>query len=144
METTATNPPLRFVIHHLHPTSARLRFLKSPAGRVIFPTPLPALSELLEEYDIPSATATHPAPFLRQLCATLQVEPHELTIVNGFRLWVDTPGVTVPVYLVKVQKEQPFAAPKGCQWIELPDCFSLPAIERLVMRQIYDFLLGNG
>ncbi|QLQ33729.1 MAG: hypothetical protein HZT40_21335 [Candidatus Thiothrix singaporensis] len=98
METTATNPPLRFVIHHLHPTSARLRFLKSPAGRVIFPTPLPALSELLEEYDIPSATATHPAPFLRQLCATLQVEPHELTIVNGFRLWVDTPGVTVPVY----------------------------------------------
>lgn len=137
------NLPLRFVVHHLHPISARLRFLKSSAEHVIYPEPLPARADLLDQCSRRPAMAIHPASFLRKLCATLSIAPQQLVIVNGFRLWIDTPDHVLPLYLVKVVSEQPFDAPKDFHWIELPDCCSLPQIERLVLRRIYDFSVGN-
>ena len=143
MNAKASSLPLRFVIHHIHPTSARLRFLKSAEAHIIFPRPLPTLSDLLDERDSHNCLAVHPAPFLSQLCETLQMELAKVAIVNEFRQWVDTPQSAIPIYLVKVLTEQPFTAPEGCSWIELPDCFGLIEVERLIMRKVYDFLLGH-
>ena len=141
---TDRDPPLRFVICHLHPLSARLRLLKSPAGKVIFPQPLPALAELLDNYTEHSSTAIHPAAYVRDLCKALAIEAERLGVVSGFRLWVDTPGRTLPLYLLQATTEQPFPAPEHCRWIEFMDCFGLSALERLLLRQIYDHLVGNG
>jgi len=135
--------PLRFVIHHIHPTSARLRFLLSGTGHVVLPKSLPALSDLLEQRATRNLLATHPAPFLSQLCQTLQLPAQSLSIVNEFRCWVEIPGANVPVYLLKVTTEAPFAPPEGCRWIELLDSYQLVDVERLILRRVYDFLLGH-
>ncbi|WP_317929954.1 hypothetical protein [Halioxenophilus sp. WMMB6] len=143
MNVNSDSLPLRFVIHHIHPTSARLRFLLSPLTHIVWPTALPKLSELLDARDSQHCLALHPAQYLKQLSQSLQIDPKLFSIVPEFRQWVDTPGAKLPIYLVKVEQEQPFAAPEGCRWIELPDCFALEGIERLIMRCVYDFLLGH-
>ncbi len=134
---------LRFIVHHLHPTSARLRFLKSPGGFVVFPTPLPRLSDLLDACTESSSLLQHPSTYLKQLSETLQINPSTLQFVKDFRCWVDTPKQTLVVYLVRVVIEQPFTPQPGYQWIELPDSFSLIAIERLMLQRVYEFHLGH-
>ena len=143
MITTTSPAPLRFVVHHIHPTSARLRFLTSVDFHVVFPTKLPSLSELLDNHESQNYLSVHPSQYLQRLCETLQIPPQLISIVNEFRCWVDTPKQTLPIYLVKVLTEQPFDAPEGCRWIELPDCFALLEIERQIMHRVYDSLLGH-
>lgn len=143
-QTKGQEWPLRFVVCHIHHTSARLRFLWSDTNSVVLPNPLPKLAELLLPDEVGTGfLAAHPATYLQQLSQLLQVSSQCLTITSEFRSWVDTPGRVVPIYLARVLGEQPFSPGKSFQWIELPDSFGLLPIERLILRQIYDFLLGN-
>ena len=146
---TATTParpernplPLRFMVYHLHRVSARLRYLQMPHGQLCLPAPLPRLSELLDERPPLDKLAIHPGVWFSRACEQMQLPADRLAIEAGFRLWIDTPGQATPVYLLRVEGPSPFEAPPGCRWIELPDCFAMLPIERLLMQAIYRFLL---
>jgi hypothetical protein len=133
--------PLRFIIFHLHPLSARLHFLKFAHRHLCAPIPLPALSELLESPAPDEQVRAHPGGYLQSQLGTLGLPVSELKVEPGFRVWIDTPAGALPLYLVRVQGEQPFAPPAGSQWMELPDSFSLLAIEREILRHAYAWLL---
>ncbi len=135
------NLPLRFVIFHLHPTSARLRYLKFDSGHVCAPKKLPVLTEVLDRYKEGAGPSVHPQTYLRPLCRQLAVAESTLSIAGEFRCWVDTPSGALPIYLARVQLEQPFDAPDGCDWIELPDCLLLSNVEIEIMRRAYQWLL---
>jgi hypothetical protein len=139
--TAANRMPLRFMVFHVHRVSARLRYLKMPYGQLCLPTPLPRLSELLDERPQFDKLAIHPGTWLKQACEQMQLPPERLGVEPGFRLWIDTPGQPTPVYLLRVSGPSPFDAPEGCRWIELPDCFAMLPIERLLMQAIYRHLL---
>lgn len=141
---TAKHARLRFVIIHIHPTSARLRFLISPVGCVVFPTALPVLSDLVDDQPGQHGLSVHPAAFVGELCRLLQVDTSRLEVASDFRCWVNVPGGYVPVYLLSDASPHPFEPPKGYRWIELPDSFQLIPIERLILRRVYDFLLGHA
>lgn len=136
--------PLRFVIFHLHPVSARLRFLLDPKGHIVFPKTLPNLSDVLEEVPsklISSNLCVHPSQYVLPVSQHLGVDHEQLSIVSDLRISVDTPNVLMTVHYLRVTTEQPFAAPNGHAWIELPDCFQLIENERLLMKRLYSFYL---
>lgn len=133
--------PLRFIIYHLNPASARLRFLKSSDGQVCHPLPLPRLSDLIDHYSHVDSVTVHPASYLQAISKLLSTSIDKLVIEDGFRCWIDTPQQVLPVYLLRVNSQSPCAAPKDYQWIELPDSFSLTEIERNMMRHCYQRLM---
>jgi len=135
------NAPLRLVLIHLNPLSARLRFLKINNRHLCMPAPLPALSDWLENEPKRPAVAYHPNQALKQVCSQLDIDPALLAIEPGFRMWVDTPAQALPVYMARASTPSPIPAPEHCQWIELPDCFSMLQIERDIMQGIYRWFL---
>lgn len=141
MEPMNETFPLRGVVICLHPTSARLRFLKHEAGHISLPAALPALSELLDVYQSGDSAALHPAVLINQLCQSLGLAPESLAVEPSLRCWVDAPGTTIPVFCLRTVDELPFEAPSGYRWIDLPDCFSLSAVEQQMMRRIYQWLM---
>lgn len=133
--------PLRFIIFHLHPTSARLRFLLFQS-QLCAPYKLPALSDLLElAPDTGDEPTLYPATYLKRLVEEYALPRAQLKVQADLRFWVDTPSGPLPVYGVRAAGEQPFQAPSGCQWIELPDCHPLRDIDKLLMRALYTKLL---
>ena len=145
-EVTHEDYPLRFVIYHLNPASARLRFLrrgllKSSSSHICLPDSLPPLSDLLDDFTPTSALAVHPAGYVQSLCAELGFTPDALSVENNFRCWVDTPTRVLPIVFLRVTSESPFSAPEGFRWIELPDGLSLSEIERLMMRHCYQMVM---
>lgn len=133
--------PLRFMVHHLNPASARLRFLKSNNGHICQPEALPALSALYDDVAPTVERAVHPAKYFQKLCDDFSLKNDALIIEQGFRCWVDTPSQAVPIFLLRAVNESPFCAPEGFRWIELPDSFSLTDVERQMMRRCYQWLM---
>jgi hypothetical protein len=140
-KTAQEELPLRFVIYHLNPTSARLRFYKSNSGHICLPEPLPPLSDLIYDFVPTSELAVHPAAYVQAMCATDALNPNVLSIENDLRCWVDTPARVLPIFFLRVISESPFSAPEGFRWIELPDGLSLTETERLMMRYCYQGLM---
>ena len=133
--------PLRFIIVCLHPTSARLRFLKNTSGHICLPEALPPLSELLDDFQPPEGAALHPGAFLKQLSEQTGIPADCLSVEQSMRCWVNVPRATLPIFCLRTVDELPFTAPEGYQWIDLPDCFSLNAIEQQMMRRVYQWLM---
>jgi hypothetical protein len=138
---TFEDVPVRFVIFHLHPVSARLRFLKSRSQHLCLPSPLPKLSELIVKAKKDAKIAAHPSSYLQACCKSWKIPETHLTIVPDFRLWVDTPKAEIPVYVLHLDTHQPFEPPLELVWIELPVCFDLTSVERQIMQEIYRWLL---
>lgn len=133
--------PLRFVVFHIHPVSARLRFLKTDRNHLCLPNPLPALSDLVPAPVHDYKVLQHPGPFFTRCCNEWHLPEKHLKISKEFRLWVDTPVAQMPIYFLQVDMPQPFEAPEGMVWMELPDCFCLEGIEREILQGVYKWLL---
>ena len=133
--------PLRYIIIHIHPVSARLRFLISQKNHLCLPKPLPKLADLIYTPRKDNKVIVHPSSYIHTCCSQWNIPERDLTMVPDFRLWVDTPQLELPVYCLHIDAHQPFVAPAGTRWIELPECFELSAIERLIMQEIYKLLL---
>lgn len=141
MVSPVTDMPLRFMVIHLHPASARLRYLKFGYGELCMPRPLPKLADMPDGHPQPARVAVHPRHGFDRACTRMQLPPERLQIEPDFRLWVDTPAGILPVYLLRVSGPDPFSAPDGARWIELPDCFAMRPLERLLMQAVYTHLL---
>lgn len=139
------NTPLRFIIFHINSNSAKLQFLCAQENSICFPMPLPRLAEIVEPGKSVSRKnqqnlTFHPGAFVKDCCNEWQLPSLHL---KGYVLsWVETPRGTIPVYPLQAKMVSPFEPPPDTQWIELPDSFSLPAIEREILKSAYEWLLG--
>ena len=141
------NLEIRFVVCHIHKTSARLRFLgfhneslsSGAKGHVCKPKPLPALVTILQP---PQTTLTiHPSAELRKLQQQIQLQDRNLTVVPGFRVWVEAPRRTIVLYLAADDSPEPFDPPANGYWLELPESWHLSPLERDLLRAAYEALL---
>ena len=136
-----SQPGIRFIVCHIHKTSARLRFL-CVGNHVCTPEPLPPLVSLMDVAPKLDGVGLHPSLPLKRLIEDLQLPANRLTLANGFRSWVEAPRQAIAIYLAMDLSEEAFAAPKGTHWLELPKSWELAEIERLLLREVYDWLLG--
>lgn len=130
---------IRFIVIHLHRTSARLRFLNF-SDYLCGPTPLPKLIELTVAPNS-NAPSEHPSTALQNLRAHLGLEESQLELVPDFRCWIEAPGEVIPIYMAVANGPDPFTAPAGSQWVGLPESWMFTPLERELMREAYEFLL---
>lgn len=135
--------PVYFIVCHIHPTSARLRYFLPKAGHLTLPGPLPRLSVLADNPNLQGQVAGHPRQHILALSSHLNMSDELLQLHNGFRCWVETARGYRPVYLLEALGPDPFPAAELGRWIELPDCYCVSENERLLMRHIYDWFLGH-
>jgi len=136
-----SGPPLRFIVFHLNPISARLRFLKAEGSHVCLPCELPFFSDLLHSPKQTVKVDFHPSFFVHQCCRQWHLPEQHLKITSEFHTWIDTPELQLRLYPLQVTTYQPFVAPENTEWMELLECFSLIPLERELMREVYTFLL---
>ena len=145
MTTERKNQPLRFIVCHKHPVSGRLRFLRFSNGNICGLEPLPKLAVLTEVNE--RWVVMHPAAALRDLAGNLEFPEHLLFLLGEFRLYLEVPyqyapqGM-LPIYLASAAGYALPPLPAGHEWIELPDSFALPHLQREVMKAAYEYLMG--
>ncbi|GAB1257780.1 hypothetical protein NBRC116494_22820 [Aurantivibrio plasticivorans] len=131
---------LRAIVCHKHPSSGRLTFLQFASGNICGPLVLPRLSVIS---DLPQAKVVfHPSIAVRQVAEHLQLPEQWLMLMQDFKLFLEVPkqyasGGLLPVFLVMVVGRDLPNVPYGHSWIELPDGFSLPYLEREILREAY-------
>lgn len=133
----------RLILLHKQKTSARVRFLRLPEGIVAF-TPLPAQAALRDE-DFDAKIEPHPAALVRAAEIHLDLPPDSISAEGEFRAWVDTPAGDVPVLMAYFNSiDPPFAAAEriGGKFIAMTEARSLPEIERLLLRRVYEYVIG--
>ncbi len=133
--------PLRYLIFHIHPVSARLRFLKLRKVHVCLPSPLPPLSKVVDAPHSYKKIAFHPCTYLPVCCEKWQLPYSALKLVNNFHLWIESPDRDIPIFLAQVKGLQIFAPPSSSEWIELPDCVPMLDVEKDIMHAVYQWLM---
>ena len=132
--------PVRYLLIHIHPVSARLRFLRANKRHVTLPMTLPQLSALMDD-TVVEPVAQHPAKALSDLRQRLGLSTDEVHLRSDFRYWVETANGAVAVHLAQLLGSEPMAPPPGSDWIELPDSFAVSPIEQQLMLKVYQCLL---
>lgn len=142
MTSTALAFPLFFVSHY-HAVSARLRFLVEMGEegmRLCSSLPIPP-SATLRRLAAATDAMSDPAPAsaaLHGLCERLTVESGALEIVKGFALALDADAMPSTVLLARSTAREPFTAPEGMAWIELPESRRLPPVQQNLLRAAYE------
>jgi hypothetical protein len=136
---------LRFIVCHKHPVSGRLYFLHFASGDICGIQPLPKLAVLADCNS--RAVEMHPAAALRELAAYLNLPENRLSILGEFKIYLDVPHQyapdgLLPVYLAAVAGYELPLLPEGNRWIEMPDSFALPYLQREILRAAYEYLMG--
>lgn len=137
----------RFILYHKHHASARTRFLCFGGSTVLFPEPLPELSQRYDETMLApprGVVAAHPAMLLKQLAEGLVIDVAELELEPQFVERVDTPGEVVDVCLVRFTAiDPPFDLAERLDgvFIDLTQARRLPATELLLLRRAYEVIM---
>lgn len=133
----------RLVLYHKQSTSGRVRFLTLPTGVILF-EPLPDLASLREEENF-NNIFFHPTPLIHQAEALFKLPSGAIAAENPFRAWVDAPKGNIPIILAAFTTiDPPFEAVKIAEgsFIALTETCSLRAIERDILRLVYEHVLG--
>ena len=141
MNTPAMQTP-RLVLLHKQSTSGRTRFLRMPAGVVLF-SPLPAQARLLEEDD--QVVVPHPAAAIADAETRLGLPNGSIEALAEFAAWVETADGQIPVLLGAFTTIDPPFEQAGAvdgKFIAITEARSLSEIERLILRLAYEHVLG--
>jgi hypothetical protein len=137
----------RFILFHKQGTSARTRFLCFANQSVLYPGPLPELSQPYDE-TLPqppeSVIEPHPSMLLQQLAQGLAIEPGQLELEPEYEERVDIPGEVVRVYLVRFTTIDPpfdLAEQLSARFIDLTQARGLPNIELQLLRRAYKVVM---
>lgn len=89
----------------------------------------------------------HPAAALRDVAGYLELPEHLLSIVSEFKIYLEVPHQfapegLLPIYLAAVAGYELPKLPEGNRWIEMPDSFAQPYLQREILRAAYEFLMG--
>ena len=137
----------RVILYYNGAISALTLFVQHPDESVCSPAPLPALSSVLEDSEMPLDSA-HPAPadIVRTISEAMGL-PTDLLLANSSYLeQVDTPGGIITVYLARFNALDPprqLMAEKGCTFRTLTELRNRPAAEMELLRRAYALVMES-
>ena len=137
----------RVILYYNGAISGLTLFVQHPDESVCTPSPLPALSSVLEEDEL-SLTIVHtpPANVVSTISHALGLPAHLLQANPAYREQVDTPDGIITVYLAYFNALDPphkLMAEKGCKLRTLTELRNRPPAELELLRRAYALVMES-
>jgi hypothetical protein len=137
----------RVILYYNGAISALTLFLQHPDESVCTPSPLPALSSVLEEDEMPLTIALRAPTDIVTAISNIMGLPADLLKANmGYHEQVDTPGGIITVYLAQFNALDPprqLMAEKGCKFRTLTELRNRPPAEMELLRRAYALVMES-
>ena len=137
----------RVILYYNGAISALTLFLQHPDESVCTPSPLPTLSSVLEDDEMPLNIAhTAPADIVSAISNTMGLPANLLQANAGYREQVDAPGGIITVYLARFNALDPprqLMAEKGCKFRTLTELRNRPPAEMELLRRAYALVMES-
>ena len=137
----------RVILYYNGAISALTLFLQHPDGSACSPSPLPALSSVLEEGEMPLTIALMAPADMAANISNIMGLPADLLHANmGYREQVDTPNGIITVYLAYFNVLDPprqLMAEKGCKFRTLTELRNRPPAEMELLRRAYALVMES-
>ena len=137
----------RVILYYNGAISALTLFLQHPDESICTPSPLPALSLVLEDDEMPQTIdLMAPAKIVRAISKTMDLDEDLLQANTAYRQQVDAPGGIITVYLARFNVLDPprqLMAEKGCQFRTLTELRNRPPAEMELLRRAYALVMES-
>jgi hypothetical protein len=137
----------RVILYYNGAISALTLFVEHPDGSVCTPSPLPTLSSVPDEVEIPLTTVlSAPASIVNAISTSMGLPPQLLQANTAYREQVDTPGGVITVYLAYFNALDPphqLMAGKGCKFRTLTELRNRPPAEMELLRRAYALIMES-
>ena len=137
----------RVILYYNGAISALTLFLQHPDESVCSPSPLPALSSVLEEGEMPlTISLMAPADMAATISKSMGLPADLLQANMGYREQVDTPNGIIMVYLAYFNVLDPprqLMAEKGCKFKTLTELRNRPPAEMELLRRAYALVMES-
>ena len=137
----------RVILYYNGAISALTLFLQHPDESVCTPSPLPALSSVLEEEETPLTIALRaPADMVASISNAMGLPANLLQANMAYRELVDTPGGIITVYLARFNALDPprqLMSEKGCKFRTLTELRNRPPAEMELLRRAYALVMES-
>lgn len=137
----------RLIFYHKQKTSARLRFLKLAPGSVCAFAPLPAQSQMIDQYsnlEMDDTVVVHPVQLVRDASEWLAMDQRLMKVDAEYHARVDSNEGPLHVYLVEfITTDPPFqhAEKINAEFIDLTQSRGLPDVELELLRKAYECVM---
>jgi hypothetical protein len=137
----------RVILYYNGAISGLTLFVQHPSESVCTPSPLPALSSVLEEDEMSlNILNTPPASIVSAISNAMGLPANLLQANTGYREQVDTPGGIITVYLAHFNALDPprqLMADKGCKFRTLTELRNRPPAEMELLRRAYVLVMES-
>jgi hypothetical protein len=137
----------RVILYYNGAISALTLFVQHPDESVCTPSPLPALSSVLEDDEMSLNIAhTAPADIVSAISNAMNLPAQLLQADTGYRELVDTPDGIITVYLAHFNALDPphqLMAGKGCKFRTLTELRNRPPAELELLRRAYVLVMES-
>ncbi len=137
----------RVILYYNGAISALTLFLQHSDESVCTPSPLPALSSVLEDDEVPLNLGNiPPATIVSAISNVMGLPANLLQADTGYREYVDTPNGIITVYLARFNTLDPprqLMAEKGCKFKTLTELRNRPPAEMELLRRAYAFVMES-
>jgi hypothetical protein len=137
----------RVILYYNGAISALTLFLQHPDESVCTPSPLPLLSSVLDDDEMPfSIDHTAPTDIVSAISNAMGLPANLLQANKGYREQVDTPAGIITVYLAQFNALDPprqLMAEKGCQFKTLTELRNRPPAEMELLRRAYALVMES-
>jgi hypothetical protein len=137
----------RVILYYNGAISALTLFLQHPDERFCSPSPLPALSSVLEEGEMTLTISLMAPADMAAAIGKIMGLPTALLQANmGYREQVDTPNGIITVYMAYFNVLDPprqLMAEKGCKFKTLTELRNRPPAEMELLRRAYALVMES-
>ena len=134
---------ISLIVYHKSSSSGRTRFVRYKSGALCALTPLPKLSEVLDESD--DDVVAHPRLLSKKAAQWFDVAESDIEIDCDYREYVDVAGGPLTVYLARFKTiDPPFqtAERMGAKFIAITDALDALPAELELLRRAYSVIMG--
>ena len=137
----------RVILYYNGAISGLTLFVQHPDESVCTPSPLPALSSVLEDDVMPqNIDLMAPAKIVSAISKTMDLPDNLLQANTAYREQVDAPGGIITVYLARFNALDPprqLMAEKNCKFRTLTELRNRPPAEMELLRRAYALLMES-
>jgi hypothetical protein len=137
----------RVILYYNGAISGLTLFVQHPDESVCTPSPLPDLSSVQEEDEMPlDIVHTPPANVVSAISNAMGLPAHLLQADTAYRELVDTPDGIITVYLAHFNALDPphqLMASKGCKFRTLTELRNRPPVEMELLRRAYVLVMES-